>query len=64
MFDHYVFQTEGDPIPYVPADYRGMLGPMSPALAHRMRILLMRSLVKKLPQEAAEQILRILWSAR
>jgi hypothetical protein len=64
MFDHYVFQTGGDPIPYVPADHRGMLGRMTPALAHQMRILLIRSLVKKMPQEAAEQILRILWAAR
>lgn len=64
MFDHYVFQTNGDPIPYVPSEYRGMLGPMTPALAHQMRTLLIRALVKKMPRDVAEQILRVLWSAR
>ena len=64
MFDHYVFQTNGDPIPYVPPQYRGMLGPMTPALAHQMRTLLIRALAKKMPGEVAEQILRLLWSVR
>lgn len=64
MFDHYVFQTNGEPIPYVPREYRGMLGPMTPALAHQMRTLLIRALAKKMPADVAEQILRLLWSAR
>lgn len=64
MFDHYVFQTNGDPVPYVPQEYRGMLGTMTPALASQMRTLLIRALVKKMPGETAEQILRLLLSAR
>ena len=64
MFDHYVFQTGGDPIPYVPREYRGMLGPMTPELAQRMRTLLIRALVKKMPRDTADQILRVLWSTR
>lgn len=60
MFDHYVFQTDGDPVPYVPPEYRGMLGPMTPALAYQMRVLLIRALVKKMPRDVAEQILRLL----
>lgn len=64
MFDHYVFRTGGDPVPYVPPQHRGMLGPMTPELAHKMKTLLIRSLVKKMPKELSEQILRLLWSAR
>lgn len=64
MFDHYVFQTNGDPIPYVPSDHRGMLGPMTPTLAHRMRTLLIRALVKKMPGDVAEKILGLLRSVR
>lgn len=64
MFDHYVFQTHGDPIPYVPSDYRGMLGPMTPTLAQGMRTLLIRALVKKMPGDAAEQIRRLLRPGR
>jgi hypothetical protein len=26
MFEHYVFQTQGDPVVYLPPDRRGMLG--------------------------------------
>jgi hypothetical protein len=26
MFDHYVFQTNGDPVAHLPAERRGMLG--------------------------------------
>ncbi len=64
MFDHYVFQTDGDPIPYVPREYRGMLGPMNPPLAHWMRTLLIRALLKKMPKELAEPILRLLRPTR
>jgi hypothetical protein len=26
MFDHYVFQTNGDPVEHLPPERRGMLG--------------------------------------
>lgn len=56
MFDHYVFQTEGEPVPYLPPDKRGMLGPMNPHLESYMRTQIIRSLIKPLPREQQEQI--------
>jgi hypothetical protein len=60
MFDHYVFRTDGDPVPYLPPDKRGMLGPTSAALAGYMRAQLIRSLAKSLPGQLREQILRLM----
>lgn len=64
MFEHYVFRTDGDPVPYLPTDRRGMLGPLFPALEEHVRIQLIRSLTKRLPQRVGEQIRRLLWSGR
>lgn len=64
MFDHYVFQTNGDPVPYLPPDRRGMLGPLTPPLKDHMRIQVIRSLTKLLPKQLGEQIRRLLWAAR
>ena len=61
MFDHYVFRTEGDPVPYLPPDRRGMLGPMNPKLEQYMRGELIRSLAAPLPKSLAEQLKR--WAA-
>jgi hypothetical protein len=58
MFDHYVFQTEGDPASHLPPDKRGMLGAMNPHLESYMRTQIIRSLAKPLPREQAEQIAR------
>jgi hypothetical protein len=58
MFDHYVFQTEGDPVPYLPPDKRGMLGPMNPKLESYMRTQVIRALTKSLPPQQREQIQR------
>lgn len=63
-FDHYVFQTQGDPVPYLPPDRRGMLGQWTPALEHHARLQLIRSLTKGMPKELGEQIRRLLWAAR
>jgi hypothetical protein len=30
MFDHYVFQTDGDPVAHIPVKHQGALGPMTP----------------------------------
>ena len=64
MFDHYVFETGGDPVPYVPRERRGMLGDMSPELQAHVRSQLIRSLTKQMPPQLREQILRLLWGSR
>lgn len=64
MFDHYVFRTGGDPVPYLPPERRGMLGTLSPELESHVRSQLMRSLTKRMPAPLREQILRLLQSAR
>ena len=40
MFDHYVFETEGDPAAHLPAHARGMMGEPTPELIARMRATL------------------------
>lgn len=44
VFDHYVFETGGDPVAHLPPDSRGALGPMTPALAAQIRAGLLRRL--------------------
>lgn len=58
MFDHYVFRTNGDPVPYLPKDRRGMLGAMNPHLDNYMRTQIVRSLTRALPLPIREQIQR------
>jgi hypothetical protein len=64
MFDHYVFRTNGDPVPYLPPERRGILGPESgplpPPLAGFMRAQLIRSLAKQLPAHLREQIMHLM----
>ena len=43
-FDHYVFQTAGDPVAHLPADNRGALGAMTPELAAQIKAGLLRRL--------------------
>jgi Cupin-like domain len=61
MFDHYVFQTEGDPVPYLPPERRGMLGPLSEPQILYLKKQLMRSLIKKMPTEMSVKILQALF---
>jgi len=63
MFDHYVFRVAGDPVPYLPAQRRGMLGELTPTLQDHMRVQLIRSLTKGLPKALGETIRRLLWEA-
>jgi hypothetical protein len=63
MFDHYVFQTGGDPVPYLPPDRRGMLGPMNPMLENYMRTQLVRSITSSLPAAMREQMQRWMMTA-
>jgi len=58
MFDHYVFRTNGDPVPYLPPDRRGMLGAMNPHLETYMRTQIVRSLTRMLPKPIRDQIQR------
>jgi len=44
IFDHYVFRTQGDPVPHLAEEHRGMLGRMTPALAVRIRAWLLKAL--------------------
>jgi len=58
MFEHYVFRTDGDPVPYLPLDRRGMLGAINPHLENYMRTQIIRSLTRTLPAPIREQIQR------
>lgn len=44
MFDHFVFQTQGDPVAHLPPEIRGVLGEADPAGFERMRATLLQSL--------------------
>lgn len=37
FFDHYVFQVEGDPVPHVAPEHRGVLGNMTPELYKKIK---------------------------
>jgi hypothetical protein len=44
VFDHYVFQTDGDPVAHLPPERRGALGPMSAELAAHIKSALLKRL--------------------
>jgi hypothetical protein len=46
IFDHYVFQTDGDPAEHLPPQARGVLGPLTPELLQRMRATLKQIMTK------------------
>jgi hypothetical protein len=58
IFDHYVFETGGDPAAHLPPDKRGMLGPMEPKLEAYMRTQVVRSLLNVLPRASVDQVQR------
>jgi hypothetical protein len=47
VFDHYIFQTSGDPLEHLPEDARGIMGEMTPERVIRLRQHLARSLIGK-----------------
>jgi hypothetical protein len=47
VFDHYVFQSGGDPIAHLPEEARGVLGEMTPERVSQLRQTLARSLLGK-----------------
>jgi hypothetical protein len=44
LFDHYVFQTGEDPAAHLQPHARGVLGPLTPQLAQKIRAFLLRGL--------------------
>jgi Cupin-like domain len=44
VFDHYVFQTDVDPVAHLPPDRRGALGEMTPELAAHIKSALLKRL--------------------
>jgi mannose-6-phosphate isomerase-like protein (cupin superfamily) len=44
VFDHYVFQTDADPVAHLPAERRGALGPMTTELAAHIKAALLKRL--------------------
>ncbi|MDB5735037.1 MAG: cupin [Alphaproteobacteria bacterium] len=44
IFDHYVFQTGGDPAAHLAPEHRGMLGRMTPQLAAQLKAWLLKAL--------------------
>jgi hypothetical protein len=44
VFDHYVFQSDADPVAHLPPENRGALGPMTPELAAHIRAALLKRL--------------------
>jgi hypothetical protein len=44
VFDHYVFQTDADPVAHLPAARRGALGEMTPELAEHIKAALLKRL--------------------
>lgn len=46
IFDHFVFQTGGDPVAHLPSDVQGVLGPPDSANIGRARATLLRSLAQ------------------
>jgi hypothetical protein len=44
MFDHYVFESNGDPLEYLPESARGILGKRTPDLVARVKKLLIDAL--------------------
>lgn len=46
VFDHFVFQANGDPVAHIPPDRRGSLGEMTPEHIARIRAILVATLSK------------------
>ena len=46
FFDHYVFQTDGDPMAHLPVEARGLMAPMTPEIMARLKRLLIGPLAR------------------
>lgn len=47
MFDHYVFKAHGDPVEYLPAEVRGLLGEHDPESRQKIRMILLSVLARQ-----------------
>jgi hypothetical protein len=45
VFDHLVFQADGDPVAHIPPEIRGWLGALTPDLRDRMKSVIRRALI-------------------
>jgi hypothetical protein len=64
MFEHYAFRSEGEPVPYLPMERRGILGTLTAKIQEHMRVQVIRSLTKRMSPELGGAIRRLLWEAR
>ena len=46
MFDHYVFEKDGDPVEHLPEKTRGILGKRTPQLVAQVKKLLIDALAR------------------
>jgi len=46
FFDHYIFQTGGEPMAHIPEDARGLFGPVTPDSLARLKAMLARPLTR------------------
>lgn len=46
MFDHYIFQTDGDPMSHIPLDARGIFGELTPQKVQELRKRLGKQLLR------------------
>jgi hypothetical protein len=44
IFDHYVFQTHGEPVAHLAPEHRGVLGRMTPQLSKYINAWLLKGL--------------------
>lgn len=49
MFEHYVFEKNGEAMGHIPPEHRGMLGALTPERAQEMRMTLLRFLAPRPP---------------
>lgn len=47
LFDHYIFEVNGDPAAHLPPDVKGVLGPITPEQVARTRAALLQSLSRR-----------------
>ena len=64
MFEHYAFRTDGEPVPYLPLERRGILGSLTEKIQEHMRVQVIRSLTKRMAPQLGEAIRALLWETR
>ncbi len=54
MFDHHIFELNGDPMEHVPEHARGILGKMKPEIERDLRRYLLEQLGGEVPRKGRE----------